>query len=299
MNLWGAMSGKDSVKSICRDCRQSTFHDILHKEDSNGDEDYRFFMSYQIVRCRGCLCTGFRYYYADYESAYPIDEDRWEHPETEDLYPYSMPDYAVSHYPWGLPSDVYRLYDETLKAVGCGAHTLAGVGLRATLEAVCKDQKISGRNLEVRINKLATQGLITKKDSSRLHAIRFLGNDSVHEFHSPKKEQIKAAFLIINHLINSLYVLASDVDGKVDGLITDFSGFEKLINENIKKLKKGDELPLAGILLNSVRRLEGGIQGYESDLVDKIGDGTIKNLSLGKVDIYANSTVPLQHFILI
>ena len=133
-------------------------------------------MSYQIVRCRGCLCTGFRYYYADYESAYPIDEDRWEHPETEDLYPYSMPDYAVSHYPWGLPSDVYRLYDETLKDF------LAGIDERM---AKLKEYKSDGNCADY-----AVEAHALKSDSKYLGFTKLADDALNHEMAGKNNDRL-------------------------------------------------------------------------------------------------------------
>ncbi|WP_140386550.1 DUF4145 domain-containing protein, partial [Vibrio parahaemolyticus] len=68
------------------------------------------------------------------------------------------------------------------------AYTLAGIGFRATIEAVCNDQSIQGKELSTRINNLASNGLISKKDSTRLHSIRFLGNDAAHDIKVPKKD---------------------------------------------------------------------------------------------------------------
>jgi len=58
---------------------------------------------------------------------------------------------------------------------------LAGVGLRALIEAVCRDQGINGGNLEALIGGLATNGILSKAQADILHTHRFLGNAAAHE----------------------------------------------------------------------------------------------------------------------
>src|SRR5690606_15412486 len=80
-----------------------------------------------------------------------------------------------------IPERIRIVYNETLECLKSKCYLLAGAGLRAIIEAICLDQKITGKELAVKINNLTKSKLITEKDSYRLHSIRFLGNDSVHE----------------------------------------------------------------------------------------------------------------------
>ena len=47
------------------------------------------------------------------------------------------------------------MYKETVDALNANIRTLAGGGLRATVEAICLDNKIEERNLEKKIDELA------------------------------------------------------------------------------------------------------------------------------------------------
>jgi hypothetical protein len=47
-----------------------------------------------------------------------------------------------------IPEQVLAIYNETIQARNFGPPVLAGAGLRAIVEALCIDQKVTGRNLQ-------------------------------------------------------------------------------------------------------------------------------------------------------
>lgn len=293
------MTESKSVKPIrvpCRECSTKTWHDILCESSERGD-DYDYYSTYQVVQCRGCETKGFRHYSADYEQAYPVSDTEWEFPENTATYPKFDSDHAPLENMYEVPDIVRSIYFETRLAIQEDALTLASLGLRGTVEAICNDLKITGSNLASRITKLSTQGLISKKDAERLHAIRFLGNDAAHEIKKPKLPQITVAVKIIDHLINSIYLLEKEADGSLDTAVGEFDQFKALLTPKIAKLPKGDELPLAAILGRDVRRLVAGPSTFEAQLVAAISSADFPSLTLGKVAKYANSKENLQHFI--
>lgn len=287
---------KKPIKVPCRECNIKTLHDILCESTERGDEDYDFYSTYQVIQCRGCQTKGFRHYSADYEQGYPVSETEWEFPETSETYPKFDSDHRPLDNMYEVPDVVRSIYFETRLAIKEDALTLASLGLRGTVEAICNDLKITGSNLASRITKLSSQGLISKKDAERLHAIRFLGNDAAHEIKKPKRTQITVAVKIIDHLINSIYLLEKEADGSLETAVGDFDQFTTLLKPNLAKLAKGDELPLAAILGRDVRRLVTGPGAFESQLISQISAGAFPHLALGKVAKYANSKEDLQHF---
>ncbi|HDL8254809.1 TPA: DUF4145 domain-containing protein, partial [Yersinia enterocolitica] len=166
------------VKNFCNTCGQKTNHDVIGMTSTKGDENYDFLSEHMLVRCRGCDTVSFSHVFHEIESAYPIDEFEWKIPKVITNYP----THSVSNISaWHIPSPVDDIYIETCKAFADGSLTLAGMGFRATIEAICNEQNINGKELSTRINNLASKGLISKKDSIRLHSIRFMGNDAAHE----------------------------------------------------------------------------------------------------------------------
>jgi len=176
---------------------------------------------------------------------------------------------------------------------------LAGLGLRGTVEAVCNDLEVKGRNLEIRISKLATAGFISRKDAERLHGIRFMGNDAAHEVKKPKTEQLSVALKIVEHLLSSVYILEQEAQGKIETVITDFDKFIDLLDKKIKQFTASEELPLLIVLGRDIRRVKESMINFESELITRISSGKYSKLGLGKVDKYNDSKNELQHFIIL
>lgn len=123
------------------------------------------------------------------------------------------------------------------------------------IEAICIDQSIPGRNLEVKINNLVKHKLITEKDAYRLHSIRFLGNDSVHEMDVPKKFKITIALNIIESLINSLYIIDIRAKEHLDTIIANYDEFKDLLLKKIFNIQVGEEKSIKEILCKDFRRI--------------------------------------------
>lgn len=192
---------------------------------------------------------------------------------------------------------VDEVYEEAVAAIREEAHILAGLGLRATIEAICNDLKITGRNLEVRISHLASQGYVSVKDAARLHGIRFLGNDAAHEITKPEKRQIEIALKIVDHFISTIYILSIEADKALDTAINTFEEFRSILSRKLRNFATGDELPLAAYFGKDVRRLLGGLSTLEAELIARINSGENMGVTLGKIDVHQFTPTALQHFI--
>lgn len=286
----------DLFYSPCNSCKRRTRHSVLKEAVERGDRDYDYHASYSVIECLGCQTKSFRYLLKEIEHAYPDENGEWEVPEEVLYYPSYDPNHIELEDIFSTPELVRDIYSQSILAVQAGAFTLAGLGLRGTIEAVCNDRGITGRNLESRITKLATQGLIATKDAARLHAIRFLGNDAAHEIKKPSSEQISVALKIINHLIQSLYLLDLEISRKLDTMISNPEDLKSLLNKNLVDYKNGDEFPLAKFLGKDMRRLGGAASQLEAQLIGSIGSGDYNRLAVGKIDIFGDSKGPVQHF---
>jgi hypothetical protein len=286
------------IKSHCRYCGQDTNHSVLSEHNESSRDEYSFDRAYQIVECLGCDTKSFRDVFEELEHAYQISDDEWEVPTSITVYPRFIKDHRSLDGEYYLPSLVGRIYKEVLLAFQEEALILAGLGLRGTVEAVCNDLEVSGRNLEIRISKLATAGYISRKDAERLHGIRFMGNDAAHEIKKPKSAQLSVALKIVEHLLSSVYILEEEVQGKIDTLITDFDQFKNLLDKKLKQFTAGDELPIIGLFGRDIRRVKDSLALLEAELITKIDSGAIAMLAKGKIDKYQNSKHDLQHYVL-
>lgn len=288
---------KENIISYCRSCEKNTNTKILAEDIESHRDEYNCDIIHQIVQCKGCDTKSFRKVFVDIEAAYPTYNDEWEVPEDITIYPKTVEGHREINEISDIPEIVETIYSEILLALKEDANILAGLGLRAAVEAVCNNLNIKGRNLEVRINKLVTAGFISKKDAERLHAIRFMGNDAAHDIKPPKNEALKVALQIVEHLILSVYILEKKVNGTLETITSKYDVFESIIEKKLVNFNDGDEYPIAKLLGKDLRRVKESIQTLEKELIKKIKDGSFSKLSVGKVAIFQGSKDPLQHFI--
>ena len=108
-----------------------------------------------------------------------------------------------------LPSKVRQIYKEVIGSMNAQLPVLSGIGLRALIEAICREQGISGSNLEKLIDGLATKGVLSAAQAAILHAHRFLGNVAAHEIVSAQPRELVAALEIAENVLRTIYVLPS------------------------------------------------------------------------------------------
>ena len=291
------MSNK-KVRSDCRSCGQSTNHNILAEQIDSFREDYEYDQTYQILECLGCDTKSFRDVLEEIQHAFQISQNEWEVPTSITVYPRFIKDHRSLDGEYHLPVTVRQIYKEVLLAFQEEALILAGLGLRGTVEAVCNDLKVTGRDLEIKISKLATAGYISRRDAERLHGIRFMGNDAAHKIKKPNTIQLSAALKIVEHMLLSVYILEEQIQGNIDTLITEFMQFEKILNKKLEHFNSGDEVPIMGIFGSDIRRIKNSLPDLEAELIKQIDAGTITNIKKGKIDKYEHSKHDLQHFIL-
>jgi hypothetical protein len=71
--------------------------------------------------------------------------------------------------------------------------------------------EVNAWKLDKRIDKLATEGLITKDLQTWAHKIRLEGNEAVHEIDEPTKEQATELQLFTELVLTYLYTLPAKV----------------------------------------------------------------------------------------
>jgi hypothetical protein len=288
----------DIEKSYCQRCDFETNHKVLFKETIRSEGDYDFQIHYMVVQCLGCETISFRHELIDIEAAYPDHSGNWQPDITISTYPKELKIKNRLNNLCDLPEKIKHIYNEAIDALNANCLILTGVAFRAVIEAICLEEKIQGDNLVKKINNLVCQKLITEKEANRLHSIRFIGNDSVHEMKVPKEKSLRIVLSIIEHLLNNLYLIDSDSDGLIEKVIVHFQEFERLLNKCIKNFASGDEFPLAKILNKDIRRLNGKIADYERELIEKINKNEFSKLAIGKIETYGNDSTKRQHFII-
>ncbi len=106
-----------------------------------------------------------------------------------------------------LPSQIISVYNEAHSALCNKLSVLAGVGIRALIEVVCKDKSAIGSNLEKQIDNLVTMGVLTKDGAEILHSLRIMGNQAAHEVKPHSEKDLNTAFDVVEHLLEGVYLL--------------------------------------------------------------------------------------------
>ena len=275
-------SNKESsmVKCYCSSCDTITNHQSLFsiKEQADND-DYWWNCTYHIVKCLGCDKISF-YSVTMEESSIGYDDEGNEVmiPE-ENTYPVQRGRVNALN-SWYIPSEIGGIYREAISAMNSKNLRLAAAGFRAVIEAICLHESVTGKTLEQKINALRKQGIITQQDRDRLHAIRFMGNDSVHEMKRPEYSQLAIVLEIVNVMLNNLYILEAQFKDSLERPITTFREFIKLLNEGIAVRRIGDTDVLKNLLPPSRRLIKEDVSKFEAELISAISSRSYDKLSL-------------------
>jgi len=191
----------------CAKCSTPTFHKVLSSVDVEiGLISAKAFENYQVMQCQGGKDISFRKG-SNHPVLYPQATAKSRRISSEELYPSRVAGRYSMASTYLLPESVAKIYHETHIAICNKQPVLAGIGIRALVETVCKDKAAGGRNLEVKIDKLAILGLLTKDNAEFLHGLRILGNKAAHEVKPHDEETLGAAMDVVEHLLKTVYVL--------------------------------------------------------------------------------------------
>lgn len=223
------------------------------KSGAEDDENYQWIEKFQIIECLGCENVSFLKLFGDNHMFRETSSGEMDYYEDAEIFPPYLPKGSELKHTFYLPDKIKQIYIETINSFKVKAFLLTAGGLRAVIEAVCNHLKIKKDNLEVKIDALHLKGYLSKKESQRLHSIRFLGNDALHEMEIPKKEQLGMLLDIVNHLLNNLFISDKIIKGQVATTIDDYEDFKRLVHIHIKKDMLGSLKSIETIIGKSKR----------------------------------------------
>jgi hypothetical protein len=191
---------------FCHNCGKKTNHSVLAKEEREFEGEYfPYGENHYFAKCDGCNAL-----------TYAIEtwsEDCWD-PKTEELvrgttwktYPRGATERKPIDDKYDLPAKIRAIYHEVVGAINAQLPVLASIGLRAVIEAICNDQGIKGNDLGEKIDRLDSNGVLSKAQAEILHLHRFLGNVAAHEIISAKPQELVAAIEIAENMIRTIYI---------------------------------------------------------------------------------------------
>lgn len=204
-------SQNEEHKLPCGKCLGATRHKVLHSVDAKGealDWGYHYLNQYQIVQCQGCETISFRKCHSNSED-FILEEDSGEmfYIQSVELYPSRVAGRHKLRNAFPLPHEIEIIYDETHSALCNKQPVLAGIGIRALVESVCKEKQAKGSDLEKKIDNLVTIGVLTQTGAEILHSMRILGNVAAHEVKPHSEQTLNIAMDVVEHLLNDVYIL--------------------------------------------------------------------------------------------
>lgn len=272
---------EEIVWSDCRSCKNTTKHSVLGSANrTTPAEYYHDETKYFLLECNGCSAISFRKEYHDYEVFFQTGPDDYAHDVSIEIFPHQLKDHTPIDSSFEIPRVVERIYKESLLAVQEGAYTLAGLGLRATIEAICNEKEVKGRNLQLRIGAMQKSGMISKTDAERLHAIRFMGNDSAHEIKKASEKSVRIALRIIEHILLSVYVFDEEVSKHLETPVSNLTQILPVLALNLASMEKNSSFTLTKWLGPSKRRVLEGIEQIERDLIESIRNGEVEGVEV-------------------
>jgi len=220
----------------------------------------------------------------DYELSTSDDEDGNPiYVTTETLYPRALSSHKPLQNLHYVPPVIRKVYDQSITALSEEAKILASIGLRACVEAVCNHLNISGSSLDKRIDSLFKAGHVSNTDKKRLHAIRFLGNDAAHEIREPEESDLLIALDIVDHLLNSVFILERRAR-RLETVIETFDEFMKLVVQMARVYEESAEFTLLGLLGRQKRQIPQNLEQFEIQLQSEIDSGALTFLSKARLE---------------
>jgi hypothetical protein len=273
------------IINYCTNCRGLRNSKELFYHRYQGEDDFfSWHERFYIVECAGCGQPCFRYEYSDDSMIWQDDNGTLDHYyEIRNFPPHLGNGYIPLIQTHLLPTRIRTVYNETIEAMKVKSYLLAAVGFRTIIEAICIENDIKGHNLETKIKNLAKNKLITEKEEKRLHSIRFLGNDSVHEMIVPKQRTLFLVLEIVEHLLKNLYIIDLE-SASLDTPIQNIEDFERLVFAMVKTFEDGQEKTMREILGKHIRRVGNELPMLETQLIKLVNEGKSQTVKLGRVE---------------
>ena len=204
------------IYAPCGNCKNITKAKVLSRVKLEGREfvgDELLFGwddTMEIIQCQGCEELLLKKSHTNSEDSYHVESESGyeEQPViTERFFPNPEQDRVAIQDDHLLPAGLRRIYFETVKALNEDSPVLAGIGIRAIVETICKDKQAEGNRLDQKINSLVKLDVLAQGGAEVLHKVRTLGNRSAHEVEPHNSVSLGLAMDVVEHLIKGVYIL--------------------------------------------------------------------------------------------
>jgi hypothetical protein len=156
---------------------------------------------YSLWSCAGCDEATLQW-----QTASEDNDEEWEDPAGEGYFPPRQRDSIEPKVFKNIKPGLNQLYNELTICLNQDCPLLSTIGLRAVIEGICADKGIIEGNLEQKINGLH-KFLPSLNLIEALHTFRITGNAAAHRLEALTRDEARAAFDVIEAILNFLYDL--------------------------------------------------------------------------------------------
>lgn len=210
----------NEVRSFCRQCGGSRFHNALAEETRYWESDEGCVSgedTWSILECAGCHTISFvhRHWFSE-------DTEITDDGPTPVVHIHNYPPAPVRKRPeWGinlfmgLPMGTVwfgQLHDDIYSAMGIKAYSLAAMGIRALLDYLVTSQVGGTGNFKDKLNEMCKKNLITSVQVDVIYAAFDTGSAAAHRGYSPPEEDVNTLLNVTEALIHKIYVLPVEQD---------------------------------------------------------------------------------------
>jgi hypothetical protein len=217
------------LEAHCNTCLRRTWHDVLATHDqpaweAEDESEYevispwqsqKFYVqawvhTYLILRCRGCDAVSFqRVAKPDLVHEGRITEAQEEAIEEATVRESYPPAVARGRPQWidRLPDSIRSLLGEVYVATAADARSVAAMGLRAIIDCVCTDKVGDAGGFKDKLKALVDGEFTSSRERDILVAALETAHAAAHRAHRPSTDELSRLLDIVEHLLQSMYVL--------------------------------------------------------------------------------------------
>ena len=197
MELTDNPGGQASFKGFCDHCNNDTFQTIIAAEPSRAG---KMEITYTMSKCTICQGVTLR----KHPGNLTVEIKPGSVAQPRDLTSIQLWPPSVT-FSSDVPSRVQAIYSEA-RHVQRKSPSSFVVQLRRAFEAIAKDKKAEGRNLNAQIQWLIDQNQLPNVFAGMMHIARMIGNAGAHDAEEVTFQDVEVADSFFKAIIEYLYV---------------------------------------------------------------------------------------------
>jgi hypothetical protein len=211
----------EKTRGHCPKCGPGRIAEIVAEHvDSSSDENTWYEAKHRVLKCCGCetvfhqKASSFSEEYEHVENPH-TGEHELEFTETLTYWPAPAarrrPDWLDE---WRIEdATLYRILDETYKALDVDSRILAGIGIRTVFDRASEVLKVDpDLSFKKKLEALEEKGKIGKEERSDLEVLTDAGGAAAHRAWQPTPEQISTLMDTMENFIKRAFVMRSRID---------------------------------------------------------------------------------------